>query len=279
MLPSILINGVETDRLTVLDRGFQYGDGLFETMRITAGFPQYWQQHVDRLFSGCDRLNIPRPDQVVLQTEVMRLCENVEEGVLKMIITRGTGGRGYTIPGKVNTTRVCAIYPAPEYSEDFWNKGVVTRVCKTRLGLNPSLAGIKHLNRLEQVMARAEWTDPEIQEGVMLDVENYVIEGTMSNLYCVIDNEIITPDLSRCGVKGIIRDQICRIVDKLDIKLYETNISLDTLYDSDELFVSNSVIGIWPVRKLEEHEYNVGPMSVKIGKILNNKKHGIDNVA
>ena len=278
-MPSILINGRESDHISVLDRGLQYGDGLFETIRITEGVPQYWQGHVDRLFAGCDRLHVPRPDLAVLQSEAMSLCENIGDGVLKLIITRGEGGRGYMVPDEIMTTRIVAMFPAPKYSEDCWSKGIVVRVCDTRLGLNPALAGIKHLNRLEQVLARAEWNDAEIHEGLMLDAENYVIEGTMSNVYCVKNNELITPDISRCGVKGIIRDQVIKIAQKLGINMYETNFTLDTLYDSDEIFVTNSVIGLWPVRQLENHQFKVGTVSQQISEILNNKKHGIENVA
>lgn len=265
--------------MTVLDRGFQYGDGLFETLRVTGGSPQFWQAHLDRLFTGCDRLKIPRPDETLLAEEARQVCRHRREGVLKLMVTRGAGGRGYAVSAENDPTRVVALFPTPDYSEDYWNNGIVVRMCETRLGLNPALAGIKHLNRLEQVMARAEWNEPEIQEGLMRDSLGYVTEGTMSNVYCVKDNVIITPELSRCGIKGIIRDQVFLIARRLGIQIDETNITPETLYDADEVFVSNSVIGIWPVRQLEKHQYSVGPISRQLLEKINNNKHGIDNVA
>lgn len=277
-LSTILINGQEREHITVLDRGLQYGDGLFETIRITTGIPHFWQQHIDRLLSGCLRLKIPEPDQQVLHTEAMKLCKDVDQGVLKIIITRGAGGRGYSTPEQPSATRILAMFPSPGYSADCWKRGIVARLCDTRLGLNPSLAGLKHLNRLEQVLARAEWHDPAIQEGLMLDADDNVIEGTMSNLFCVIDNELSTPDLSHCGVKGVIRDQVIKIATQQGMKINETNISLNALYGADEVFITNSLIGIWPVRQLEYQYFSIGTVTLNISEVFSHIKHGIEDV-
>ena len=278
-MPSILVNGHSLSQVSILDRGFQFGDGLFETIRISSGLPQYWQQHINRLFSGCDRLGIPGPDKNLLQSEAMALCENIEEGVLKIIVTRGSGGRGYTLPAEINATRVLACFPLPDYPAEYWNDGVALKICETRLGMNPSLAGIKHLNRLEQILARAELNDANYQEGLMLDTENNVIEGTMTNLFCVRDGELLTPDLSRCGVKGIIRDQVIKAAKEMGIDMHETTITLQALYNSDEIFICNSVIHIWPVRQLDAHEFMIGPITQRVTQQLNRQGHGRKNVA
>lgn len=279
--PTTLINGHKSDQLSVLDRGFQYGDGLFETIHIVEGKPQYWRQHMERLLDGCRRLNIPLPELSVLQREMEYLCAGLGEAVLKITITRGLGGRGYVTDGSEKTTRVLTIFSAPHYPEDFWLKGVVLTVCHTRLGTNPALAGIKHLNRLEQVLARAEWNSTDIHEGLMLDNNNNVIEGTMSNVFSVRDGELYTPELSLCGVKGIMREEIIGTAKGEGITVHETKISLDDLYKSEECFLSNSVFGIWPVRLLKDHEFVLGPVSRQLSDILREKEqeNGVDNVA
>ena len=282
-LPSILINGRKSDQVSVLDRGFQYGDGLFETILIFSGKPQYWREHMERLLDGCRRLDISLPEPSVLQSEAESLYGGMGDGVLKITITRGVGGRGYATDVLAKSTRVLAIFPMPQYPDEYWTKGVMVRVCDIRLGINPALAGIKHLNRLEQVLARTEWNSTEIHEGLMLDINNNVIEGTMSNVFSVRKGELYTPELSLCGVKGIMREQVIKVAKKTGMVLHETQLGLDDLRQSEELFLCNSVFGIWPVHQLEDHEFTLGPISYQLAKILRkitkDIEHGVENVA
>ena len=275
---SILINGRELDQVAILDRGFQYGDGLFETIYIAGGEPEFWQQHLERLTNGCHQLNITMPEITVLRNEAERLSGGISEGVLKIIITRGQGGRGYAAH-ETKTTRVLAVFPAPQYPKENWSRGVNVRICSTRLGLNPALAGIKHLNRLEQVLARAEWNSSHIDEGLMLDIDDNIIEGTMSNVFSVIKGELYTPELSQCGVKGIMRGEVIKIAKQAGLALHETRLSLDDLYRSEELFLCNSVIGVWPVYQLEDHVFKKGSISNMIIHNLRIKTHRIEDVA
>lgn len=221
-----------------------------------------------RLMHGCDRIKIQRPDQSVLRNEALPLCKKIKEGVLKIIITRGAGGRGYAQTRDLSSTRVMAIFPLPEYSPDFWRKGVAIRMCQTRLSMNPDLAGIKHLNRLEQVMARSEWDTPEFQEGLMMDMENNIVEGTMSNVFCVLDNNLFTPGLTRCGINGIIRERIISVAKKNNISVKEVNISFDQLCEASEIFLTNSLIGIWPVCRMEKQKYTIGPFAHRMKELL-----------
>lgn len=268
-LSSIIINGIETDQVSALDRGFQYGDGLFETILVLKGQPQYWQQHINRLMEGCRRLKIHFTGLASIQKEAERLCDQVKEGVLKITITRGQGGRGYAITNAKEATWVLMVFPQPLYPDECWTSGIVLKVCETRLGDNPTLAGIKHLNRLEQVMARAEWNDPDIFEGLVMDTHGNVIEGTMTNLFAVHNNELMTPGLSRSGVKGIMREEIMRIAANEGLRVHEKELTLGELYQSDELFVCNSLIGIWPVKQLESTSFAIGPVSQRLLKALN----------
>jgi 4-amino-4-deoxychorismate lyase len=257
----ILVNGVEVDRIAVKDRGFQYGDGLFETIEVLAGQPVFLEQHLLRLSAGCSRLNIPSPDISQLTNEVYDVCRRSNQAVLKIIITRGTGGRGYRQPEAIQPTHVISLHPFPDYPQTFTEQGIVARFCETRLGLNPALAGIKHLNRLEQVMARAEWDDPAIQEGIMLDNNDHVIEGTMSNLFYVRDGVIYTAPLQSAGVAGIVRGIIKQLAIGQGITVIEQDYSKQALLNADEAFVCNSIIGIWPVKRMESVSFAVGPMT------------------
>ena len=280
LLLSILINGHPVEQISVLDRGFQYGDGLFETLRISNGQPQHWSRHMARLLNGCERLGIATPDLECLKAEAERLSRAFvdgsganEQAVLKITVTRGSGGRGYAATGVQESTRVLAVSPAPEFPASHATQGVKLRLCEMRLGENPALAGIKHLNRLEQVLARAEWDDPDIAEGLLLDNHNNVIEGTMSNLFCVQALEgaqpvLLTPALSRCGVRGVTRDRILEAAAKLNIPHRETDVQLHDLQQASEMFISNSLIGIWPVRQFMERKYEVGPVTRRLSTAL-----------
>ncbi len=272
----MLVDGVETDRISVIDRGFQYGDGLFETIEVLFGRPIFLEQHLLRLFEGCARLNIPKPDIKQLTDEINYVCKQVERAVLKIIITRGIGGRGYRQPEVIQSTRAISLYPFPEYPSSYAKQGVTARFCATSLGLNPALAGIKHLNRLEQVMARAEWDDPEIQEGIMLDINNHVIEGTMTNLFYVKDNITYTAMLTLAGVAGIIRGFIKTLVAEHNLSLIEHQYDKETLLNADEIFVCNSIIGIWPVRQIEDIRFTVGNVTSQLQTwLMLRKKQGL----
>lgn len=254
----ILVNGEESAQIAVNDRGFHYGDGLFETIEVLDSRPMFLEQHLLRLAMGCSSLKIPCINSQLLTDEIQLVCHHAKQGVLKIMVTRGLGGRGYRQPETIQPTRVISLHPFPEYPSIFTKNGINTRFCGTRLGLNPALAGIKHLNRLEQVMARAEWNDPDIQEGIMLDVTGHVIEGTMTNLFYVKSGTIYTDPLQFAGVAGIMRGIICRLIDTLGLTLVEHAYCKETLLAADEAFVCNSLIGIWPIKKIEGISFAVG---------------------
>jgi 4-amino-4-deoxychorismate lyase len=266
----ILINGESKEHIEISDRGFQYGDGLFETIEVRDGQAVFLERHLQRLNAGCQRLYIPFPDIEVLRFEAGELCRLSVGGthplraVLKIIITRGSGGRGYRQPDVIHPTRILSLHPYPDYPEVYRQQGIVVRICATRLGLNPALAGIKHLNRLEQVLARAEWNDSSIQEGLMLDVNGHVIEGTMTNLFYVKNNSLHTAMLVQSGVAGIMRGIIMKISVDCGFSVVEHEFTKDELLSADEVFVCNSIIGIWPVNQIETTRFSVGPATRNI---------------
>jgi len=268
-----LINGQTSDTLSVHDRGLHYGDGLFETLAVQNGMPLCWDRHYLRLVRGCDQLHINCPEPDLLLTELNQLVRNTKQVVLKIIITRGEGSRGYRLPEPVlPATRILGVFPWPSWPEKNYTAGVVLKLCKTRLGKSPALAGIKHLNRLEQVLARSEWDNPEISEGIMLDMDDNVIEGTMSNIFIVNNNTLITPDLTFCGIAGVVRECILDLAQDIGFTTKIKNISEPELYSASEIFLCNSVIGLWPVQRIEGREIQAGPVTKKIHDLLHGQQ-------
>jgi 4-amino-4-deoxychorismate lyase len=262
-----LINGELNETLSAQDRGLHYGDGVFETIAVNKGNLLCWDKHYERLQLGCQILDFACPAKELLQNEAQQVISDAKE-VLKIILTRGAGGRGYNPPKQITPTRIVANYPWPDYSDKQVKEGVKVRICDFRLGFNPKLAGIKHLNRLEQVLARNEWTDMGIAEGLMLDQNDNIIEGTMSNIFMVQGNKLITPDLSQCGIDGIIRQYIIELAPELDMHIEIRTVKQDELFSAEELFLCNSTFGLWPVRELEGKQINQGPYATKIRKAL-----------
>ena len=253
----VLINGEKKATISVFDRGLQYGDGLFETMAVRNGTIPLWGSHWERLTYGCEQLSITVPDKETLEREINLLCDDKVKNqfVIKLIVTRGEGQRGYRFPQPQNVTRILSRHSWPEYPDSFQSQGVAVCYCETTLSENKKLAGIKHLNRLEQILARNEWDTDEFQEGVMLSSQGLVTDGTMSNIFLVKDNRIFTPDLSLCGVSGVMRKIIIKLAKELGFSVYEKSITKSELEEADELFLTNSLFGIWPVRKMAEIQF------------------------
>lgn len=248
-MQNILINGQAASQIDVRDRGFQYGDGVFETIACRNGQLQFWQAHMQRLQGACERLNLPViPEQQWLDD--IASLQPRGDAVIKLILSRGVSGRGYAYSdSEQQPVRVCAVYPWPDYPQQN-QQGIRVMICKTPLSINPALAGIKHLNRLDNVLARNEWRDAGIAEGLMLDHQQHVVEGTMSNVFCVLDDQLYTPSLEQCGVRGVMRKQIIQLARSQGITVNEIDISLQNFLQMDEICVSNSLIGIWPVTSI-----------------------------
>lgn len=265
----ILINGKKTEQIGARDRGLHYGDGLFETIAVIEGEAVFWERHLQRLEKGCQRLSLPFPDPALLQREAQSLIKNEPRAVLKLIISRGEGGRGYAYPEPTRSTRLLMPYLWPDYPIQNWRQGVQVRFCDTRLARQPQLAGLKHLNRLEQVLARNEWRDANIAEGLMCDENGNVIEGTLSNLFMLHNGVLHTPDLSQCGVAGIMRERILELAHRQGIRIEIDNITKAQLLAADEVFLSNSLIGLWPVNSLQGRNFKIGNITRSLQNLIN----------
>lgn len=245
----ILINGEFEQKISVLDRGLQYGDGIFETLAVINGEVRHWPKHWQRFSNACQRMYLPVPDEQTLISEVRQLSFDKSKAVVKILYTRGLGDRGYAF-GDINATRIVMDFSWPKYSPENGSSGIEMYLCQTRLGRQHQLAGIKHLNRLENVLARHEWSDNKFAEGLLLDTENCVIEGTMSNIFLVSDKSLITPALTHCGVLGITRQRVLELAESQNLSVFEKTVTLNDVYSADEMFACNSLIGVWPVKKI-----------------------------
>jgi 4-amino-4-deoxychorismate lyase len=176
-------------------------------------------------------------------------------GVLKILVSRGGSERGYAPPPNPDVTRVLGWFPGPVHGLEHRRDGIETRVCETRLGHNPRLAAIKHLNRLEQVLARAELAQSGTPEGIMLDLDGNVVAGSMSNLFLIRSASLVTADLGCCGVAGIVREIVLERAGEWNLKPEIRKVALQDVQRADELFFSNSIIGIWPVRGMAGHRF------------------------
>lgn len=242
----VWINGKRTTQVDYRDRGLQYGDGLFETMRVHDGRIALLSHHLDRVLLGCRRLHIPTPGRQLLQREILRAAADRPDAVLKLIVTRGIGERGYRAPQPCHPTRLvlCDDHPVRRAGD---GKPVRVRLCRTRLSDNTALAGLKTLNRLDSVLARNEWRDPRISEGLMLDRDGHIVCGTMSNVFIGRNGRFITPTLDRCGVAGVMRRWVLDTARRCRMNVREGRVSVAQLLRADEIFLTNAVIGIWTV--------------------------------
>lgn len=261
-----LVDGTPADAISVLDRGLAFGDGVFRTLRIARGKPLNWRRHYERLRADCEALGLAVPDESLLVGEITRVAPG--GAIAKVIVTRGAQGRGYAIARDGPTTRIVLAFPPPDYPPELREKGVRVRRCALVLAEQPRLAGAKTLNKLESVLARSEWTDPHIREGLIGDRSGRVIEGTMSNVFVVKAGAAATPDLSRCGVIGAQRERVRDLLRGEGIACVVRDIGFDELAAADEVFLTNSLIGVWPVTALDTVSWRVGPVARRMQDLI-----------
>lgn len=267
MFPDLitLINGILADVVSANDRGLLYGDGVFRTLKRVAGVTHCWARQYARLAADCAVLSLRCPDAALLEAELAQLPADC---VAKIIVTRGPGARGYAVAADAMPTRIVTASALPDYPESHYTSGVKVRLCDLRLAAQPRLAGVKHLNRLENVLARMEWDDAAIAEGLLLDEAGNVIEGTMSNVFALRDGVLHTPDLSRCGVAGVQRERILAFAAELGMAARVAPLALDELMAADEVMLCNSVIGLWPVREFNGRVWNGGAVGARLMALL-----------
>jgi len=250
----ILVDGAATAAVSARDRGLNYGDGLFETMRLHAGRVRLLSRHLARLRAGCVRLALPYPGDARIEADIARLADAGAEGVVRLVLTRGDGGRGYAPPHGAAGRRIISLHALPPPGPPALSLGI----CSTPLGQSVALGGLKHLGRLEQVLAAAEVAMAGWDEGLMLDASGYVVEATRHNLFYVRGGRVLTPPLDRCGVAGVMRGLVLETLAALHLPGGEAPLRYDELDEIDEMFLCNAVVGVRPVRRVADRELAPG---------------------
>lgn len=246
----VLVNGVETAHIDVHDRGLAYGDGLFETIAVIDGRVLNWARHFKRLSCDCERLGLAPQDERLLEAEVRQVAAG-STVVVKLIVTRGVGGNGYTPPTLEACNRIVVSRAWPDSYTQRREHGICVCVATHRLPDHPALAGIKHLNRLDQVIASIEAERLGCDEALMCDYEGFIIEATRCNIFALINGKWLTPRLDMCGVSGVARATIIDIAAASSITVEETRLSVAELARASELFLCNAIAGVWPLTAIE----------------------------
>ena len=256
-----LVNGEVSSFVEASNRGLNYGDGLFETLVVKNGLPQWWQAHMDRLGIGCQRLGMQMPQQAMLLREVITASAGSASAVIKIVLTRQGRARGYGFDADGGCDRIISSYNMPDGLEEAMLQGRRARICDLRLAIQPALGGIKHLNRLEQVLATAEDHASDVSEGILLDQEDNVISAISANIFIVTQQRLLTPRLDRCGVRGVFRGQILAAFKS---RCEQRRIQPDYLREAHEVFICNSVRGIVPITRIGNWEYPIGLVTREI---------------
>ncbi len=252
------------DAIAADHRGIAYGDGLFETMRVHAGQAPWWTRHWARLAHGAQRLRLRLPDAGFVEAQARELLQGQGVGVLKLIVSRGAGGRGYAPRAAAGPDWQLALHSPPPAPTG----GIALRWCATRLAHQPLLAGLKHCNRLEQVLARAEWDadeadDRDADEGLVRDQDGFVVCATAANVFALRDGRWRTPLLDRCGVAGVCRGWALDALDAVEMRLSPSDIET-----ADAVFLCNAVRGILPVARLGGRRWPPHPGIVRAQRLL-----------
>jgi len=261
------VNGQQQKEISISDRALAYGDGLFTTAKITHGEVEFLQQHIFRLVNGCQYLSINLNADLLL-TEINQALQNVASGVLKIIITAGSGGRGYSRKGVSESQRVITVHDVPAHYQSWKNEGISLGISTVQLGLNPLLNGLKHLNRIEQVLIRAELDKMSEDDVLVSDINGKVVESSCANIFWFSGEKLVTPDLSMSGVDGIYRQQILALMPDTEI----ASVSISELTSISSMFICNSIMGIIPVNRFNGKLLPINPVIAFKDKFLSQLK-------
>lgn len=266
---AVWVNGRPGGVLSPLERGLHYGDGLFETLACVGGQPRFLDLHLERLRTGCARLGIEFPAPQELRREILEAAAAAGRSIVKVLLTRGPAvARGYGTTGAERPTRLTLRYGWEEEDQQLAAEGVRVRTAALRLAENPVLAGLKHLNRLEQVLARREAGAAGFAEALMFSSGGRLISGIMSNVFLVADGTLRTPLLDRCGVAGIMRQVVLREAARAGIAAVEAALEGADLARTSELFLTSAVIGLRPVRELDGRTLRPGAVTRELQRRL-----------
>jgi 4-amino-4-deoxychorismate lyase len=269
----MLVNGLPSASISPQDRGFNYGDGVFRTLLVRQGRPHSWNRHYLKLQQDCAALRLDCPSSETLLSDISTLSATAPNGVVKIVVTRGDGQRGYAISGSPAPVRVVTLNPIPVFEDHHYTSGIRLHRCRLKLGHQTRLAGIKHLNRLENVLAATECTELGLPEGLLEDADGYLVSGTRSNLFFIRGRTLYTPDLSRCGVAGVQRERVMDWAKENGVECKVAQMHFEEMLRAEEIFMVNSVFGLWPVGQVASYKRSEHPTSWKIQEWLNDENN------
>jgi 4-amino-4-deoxychorismate lyase len=255
------VDGIPGATVPVDDRGLQYGDGLFETMLIRRGGVRFLEAHLARLSLGCARLAIPLDVGATLRNEIRAAASAHELAVLKLLVTRGSGPRGYAPRAGMIPRRVMTVVASTANDRD---AGVRLRVAQLTVNDNPALAGIKHLNRLENVLAAREAQHAECFDSLLLDRSGFLVGGTMCNVFLVLGESVVTPPVDRAGVAGVMRSVVLRECATLRLRAEVRPLAAAELLAADEIFLTNARLGVVYARSVGEHVVPMNAIATRL---------------
>lgn len=249
------INGQKLTDIAVTDRGLAYGDGIFTTAKIVNGEVVLLEKHIERLVHGCRHLKLHLPADINLTAQLTAAVKDYPLAVLKVMITAGSGGRGYSRLGlsESATNIIIMISDFPSHYESLAQKGIIVGDSKQQISTSSMLGGIKHLNRLEQVLLRTELDERSEDDLIVTNCQGNVIEATSSNMFYWQKEQLCTPEITTSGVDGLIRQAI--ITKKPDVKVCQT--SLENINDAQAMFISNALMGIIPIKTYNKRQLDI----------------------
>jgi len=258
------VNGVATDQISINDRGLSYGDGLFTTMLVSNGSCCLLPEHLSRLQDGIKRLAIAQIDFSQLLEQLTTAANVLEHGIIKVVITRGAGARGYSSLACDTPTVIVTTSPLPSHYPALRKKGINVGVSTIALGLNPVTAGLKHLNRLEQVLVRQQIDQEGWDDAIVLDCQGYIVESNLANIFWLKDGTLYTPSLEFAGVEGIMRNAVLAQAQAMNYQISIDRYRLSSVMDSDEIFITNSLMQVVPITMVEQRHYPIGSHTLSI---------------
>ncbi|MFV1992554.1 MAG: aminodeoxychorismate lyase [Acidiferrobacterales bacterium] len=273
-----LVNGEPGSKIDIHDRGLNYGDGIFETVAVHDGVTLLWDLHWLRMVRGCRQLSLIIPDQETIEQELKLLAGKINKGIIKIVLTRGVGKRGYLPDRKQACTRILSSSPWPgRHVAENGGEEVEAFICNHVIYPDPQLAGIKHLNRLTQVVASLETSNDGSGKidriGLMCDPDNNLVEAISANIFVIEKNILQTPELINYGVAGVMREHVLMQARNLDIDTEIKVLEKSCLKNADEVFLTNSIIGIVPVKNIENFSFCPGEITGKLMNAIKQEKY------
>ncbi len=255
-----LVNDKEQKQISIANRGLAYGDGLFTTAKIVDGQIEYLSSHIQRLFLGCENLGLTSLNTADLTEKLIGIAKPYSLAVLKVIVTAGSGGRGYARSTDSINDLIITVHDYPQHYDDLAINGITLGNSTQKLGINPMLSGLKHLNRLEQVLLRQELTDSPLDDLIVANVNDEVVEATSANLFFWLDGKLCTPEITHSGVNGIMRQLILKKYPDTIIRQFTFN----ELTKVSAMFICNCIMGVMPVKQYNDQCLSIAlPQTVR----------------